>query len=131
MVFGKDKMCSIRTLLLVTVTASLPSAHSLSAPHIRLQRHSIVGRSPQPLAVAPPMVAVESVEERTSTDGPLAWKWIDGSGHVASWATVLQDIRSTSVARKEVEVHIGCDSAVRPGGQEVIFAVAVCIISVG
>jgi len=61
---------------------------------------------------------------------PDSWQWMDGSGaKLSSFSdSVLPAIRSTQEDRAEVEVHVGCDSAVQQG-HSVIFAVVICVIS--
>ena len=57
------------------------------------------------------------------------WRWISGCGRpVPQFASVLEEIRRTQATRDNVEVHVGCDSAIN-SGQRVCFATVICIIS--
>ena len=59
---------------------------------------------------------------------PESWRWLDGSGHpVPSFQGVLEEISKTSATRENVEIHVGCDSAVQHGSR-VCFA-TICIAS--
>ena len=60
---------------------------------------------------------------------PESWRWLDGSGHpVPSFQGVLEEISKTSATRENVEIHVGCDSAVQHGSR-VCFATVICIVS--
>ena len=62
---------------------------------------------------------------------PETWRWIDGSGYpLPDFHGVLSAIHETYASREDVEVHVGCDSAVQSGGR-VVFATVVCVISRG
>jgi len=60
---------------------------------------------------------------------PHAWRWIEGSGQQNTWDGVLRETREAERTRQNVEVHVGCDSAVQ--GNYVIFATVVCVIAKG
>jgi len=58
-----------------------------------------------------------------------AWRWRDGTGRPLTWEELVFETKREEVTREEVQVHIGCDSAV--SNQRVTFAIAVCVVSVG
>jgi len=65
----------------------------------------------------------------TGISEPEGWRWISGCGRpVPQFASVLEEIRRTQLSRDNVEVHVGCDSAIN-SGQRVCFATVICIIS--
>ena len=60
---------------------------------------------------------------------PYSWSWKSGAGKVAPFEEVLAEISRESLER-DVEVHVGCDSAVQHGGR-VVFATVICVIASG
>lgn len=65
----------------------------------------------------------------TGISEPEGWRWISGCGRpVSQFDSVVEEIHRTQVARDNVEVHVGCDSAIN-SGHRVCFATVICIIS--
>jgi len=73
--------------------------------------------------------AALSSELQHEVAGPVSWRWIDGSGRKNTWQGVLDESRHAEATRKDVEVHVACDSAVQ--GRYVVFATVVCVIAKG
>ena len=49
-----------------------------------------------------------------SLSAPETWRWLGGNGNVVpSFATVVSTIKEIEHERSDIEVHVGCDSAVQ------------------
>jgi len=57
-------------------------------------------------------------------------RWVTGSGRVEPWATVIENIVEDCRHKKDVQVHVGCDSAIQQG-KRIVFAIVVCVIQPG
>jgi predicted RNase H-related nuclease YkuK (DUF458 family) len=60
---------------------------------------------------------------------PYSWSWKSGGGKPRSFDEILAEI-DVEVHERDVEVHVGCDSAVQNGGR-VVFATVICLIASG
>ena len=60
---------------------------------------------------------------------PYSWSWKSGGGKPRSFDEILAEITRECVTR-DVECHVGCDSAVQNGGR-VVFATVICVIASG
>lgn len=75
-------------------------------------------------------LAQELAQAELVSSEPNEWRWISGNRRpVPSFDGVLEAL-TEEVLRTDVEVHVGCDSAVQNGGR-VCFATVVCVIARG
>lgn len=66
----------------------------------------------------------------SSLPEPYSWPWRSGGGkRMGSFDDILAEI-THEVLNRDVEVHVGCDSAVQNGGR-VVFATVICVIASG
>lgn len=58
--------------------------------------------------------SIVTAEESAGLSEPEGWRWVAGCGRpVASFDDVIRATRESIDTRDDVEVHVGCDSAVQ------------------
>ena len=104
-----------------------PTARPTRAPPVVAKATAVPAESPAE-DIARSLVTDDA---SASLSEPEYWRWIEGCGRPAeSFDAVIDAIRESIATRDDVEVHVGCDSAVQ-GGDRVVFATVVCVISRG
>ena len=127
----------MRHLLAAAILPICAGMHGVSMAHTRplavLPRAVVAAKAAAPAKAASPASGIAKQltesEEASGLAEPEGWVWLDGSGiAVPSFDGVLDQIRLAHAARSDLEVHVGCDSAVQRG-DSIVFATVVCLIS--
>ncbi len=128
------------TLALLALTAH--HAHAAKPPRPPANQHQRAPAAAPANVAAAPATALANVAAApatalataTPTNTPSQWRWLDGRGRQLPFEDIVEQIHSRldapAEAHQAVEVHVGADSALH-GDDRVVFAIAVCLYSVG
>ena len=94
-------------------------------PHPPTLRQSVTQRIASRASQPPAMVVADDTMKSVAE-----MKWVTGSGEVEEWDSIIENVSKDCKRMEDIQVHVGCDSAIQPAGR-IIFAIVVCVMRPG